>query len=35
VADQAKAGAFKGVGNEAVSMGDWQAFADALLIKKD
>jgi 3-hydroxyisobutyrate dehydrogenase-like beta-hydroxyacid dehydrogenase len=35
VADQAKAGAFKGVGKEAVSMGDWQAFADALLIKKD
>jgi 3-hydroxyisobutyrate dehydrogenase-like beta-hydroxyacid dehydrogenase len=31
VADQAKAGAFKGVSKVAASTGDWQAFADVLL----
>ncbi len=35
VADQAKAGVFKQVPREAASTGDWQAYADALLIQRD
>jgi 3-hydroxyisobutyrate dehydrogenase-like beta-hydroxyacid dehydrogenase len=35
VADQAKAGIFRNVAKEAVSEGDWQAFADALIAHKD
>jgi 3-hydroxyisobutyrate dehydrogenase-like beta-hydroxyacid dehydrogenase len=35
VADLAKAGTFKTVSNEAASTGDWQAYADALLNKRD